>query len=60
MYIAYVNFRNAFSSIDHPQLLVIMEDLVSLLDAIEIVGDIYTNFKTTVYKSDVIINPPPQ
>ena len=56
IYLTYIDFRNAFGSIDHARLLALMEDLGFPLDAIDIVGNIYqssttsftgTNFGTT-------------
>lgn len=43
MYIAYMDFHNAFKSIGHIRLLAIMEDLGFPLIAIEIVGSIYAH-----------------
>ena len=40
IYLTYIDFRNAFGSIDHARLLALMEDLGYPLDAIEIVGNI--------------------
>jgi hypothetical protein len=47
IYILYIDFNNAFGSIDHARVLTIMEDLGYPLDAIEIIGNIYTNSTTT-------------
>ena len=47
IYLTYIDFRNAFGSIDHARLLVIMEDLSYPLDAVEIIGNIYTNSTTS-------------
>ena len=41
-----MNFKNAFRSIDHAQLLVIMKDLEYLEDAIKLVGNIYSQSNT--------------
>ena len=46
IYLTYIDFRNAFGSIDHARLLAIMEDLGYPLDAVEIVGNIYTDSTT--------------
>ena len=43
IYLTYIDFRNAFGSIDHARLLAIMKDLGYPLDAVEIVGNIYTD-----------------
>lgn len=59
IYLAYVDFINAFESVDHAKLLAIMEDMDNLKDAIGLVGYIYikstflffgTHFKITVPK----------
>ena len=47
IYLTYIDFPNAFGSIDHARLLAIMEDLGYPLDAIEIVGNIYNNSTTS-------------
>ena len=41
VYLIYIDFYNAFGSIDHVRLLVLMNDLGYSIDAIEIVGNIY-------------------
>ena len=41
IFIAYIDFQNAFISIDHARLLVLMKDLGFPLDAIGIIGNIY-------------------
>src|SRR6202022_1464921 len=46
IYLTYIDFRNAFGSIDHTRLLAIMEDLGFPPDTIEIVGNIYNNSTT--------------
>lgn len=38
IHITYIDFKSAFSSIDHPRLLVIMEDLDYPLDTIKLIG----------------------
>jgi hypothetical protein len=48
IYILYIAFKNTFGSIDHARLLTIIEDLGYPLDAIEIIGNTYTN-STTKY-----------
>ena len=47
IYLTYIDFNNAFGSIDHARLLALMEDLGYPLDAIEIVGNIYKNSSTS-------------
>lgn len=42
-YLAYIDFRNAFGFIEHARLLALMKDLGYPLDAIELVGNIYTS-----------------
>lgn len=41
IYLTYIDFQNAFGSIDHAGLLVIMEDLGYPVDEVEIIGNIY-------------------
>jgi hypothetical protein len=47
IYILYIDFKNAFGSIDHARLLAIMEDLGYPKDLVELTGNIYTNATTT-------------
>ena len=47
IYLLYIDFTNAFGSIDHARLLAIMEDLSYLLDAIKLIGNIYAISHTT-------------
>ena len=47
IYITYIDFRNAFGSIDHTRLLTLMEDLGYPQDAVELIGNIYTNSTTS-------------
>ena len=47
IYLLYIDFTNAFGSIDHARLLAIMEDLGYPLDAIKFIGNIYANSRTT-------------
>ena len=47
IYILYIDFKNAFGSIDHARLLAIMKDLGYLDDAINLIGNIYSQFTTT-------------
>ena len=58
IYLTYIDFRNAFGSIDHARLLAIMEDLGYPLDAIEIVGNIYNNSTTSFTGSHFGSTPP--
>jgi hypothetical protein len=60
IYLTYIDFRNAFGSIDHTRLLALMEDLGFPLDAVEIVGNIYTNSTTSFSGSHFGITPPIQ
>ena len=47
IYILYVDFKNAFGSIDHARLLAIMTDLGYPTDATTLVGNIYSQSSTT-------------
>ena len=47
IYLLYIDFKNAFGSIDHARLLAIMKDLGYPEDAIQIIGNIYSHFNTT-------------
>lgn len=47
IHLTYIDFQNAFGSIDHAILLALREDLGFPLDAIEIVGNIYHNSTTS-------------
>ena len=47
IYILYIDFKNAFGSIDHARLLAIMKDLGYLQDAVALVGNIYSQSNTT-------------
>jgi hypothetical protein len=47
IYILYIDFRNAFGSIDHARLLTIMEDIGYPIDAISLIGNIYTDSTTS-------------
>lgn len=51
IYLTYINFINDFGSIDHVRLLAWMEDLGYLKDAIELIGNIYTNSTTSFHRS---------
>ena len=43
MYLLYIDFKNTFGSIDHARLLAIMADLGYPQDAINLIGNIYSN-----------------
>ena len=58
IYLTYIDFRNAFGSIDHARLFALMEDLGYPLDAIEIVGNIYENSSTSFTGSHFGTTPP--
>ena len=47
IYILYIDFKNAFGSIDHARLLAIMKDLGYPNDAIHLIGNIYSKSTTT-------------
>jgi hypothetical protein len=51
IYLLYIDFKNAFGSIDHAQLLAIMADLGYLQDAINLFGSIYSNSSTIFFGS---------
>jgi hypothetical protein len=46
IYLLYIDFKNAFGSIDHARLLAIMADLGYPQDAINLIGNIYSNSST--------------
>ena len=48
IYLLYIDFTKVFGSIDHAKLLTIMTDLGSLLDAIKLIGSIYSESYTTI------------
>jgi hypothetical protein len=48
IYLLYIDFKNAFGSIDHARLLVIMADLGYPQDTINLIGNIYSN-STTIF-----------
>ena len=58
IYLTYIDFRNAFGSIDHARLLALMEDLGFPIDAIEIVGNIYKD-STTSFTGNTFGTTPP-
>ena len=47
IYILYIDFKNAFGSIDHARLLAIMKDLEYPNDTINLIGNIYSQSTTT-------------
>ena len=47
IYILYIDFKNAFGSINHTRLLAIMKDLGYPQDAVALVGNIYPQSTTT-------------
>jgi hypothetical protein len=47
IYILYIDFTNAFGSIDHAHLLVLMTDLGYPQDVVNLIGNIYYNSHTT-------------
>jgi hypothetical protein len=46
IYLLYIDFKNAFGSIDHARLLAIMDDLGYPQDAVTLVGNIYSQSST--------------
>jgi hypothetical protein len=48
IYLLYIDFTNAFGSINHARLLAIMIDLGYLLDAIKLIGSIYSKSYITI------------
>jgi hypothetical protein len=52
IYLLYIDFKNAFGSIDHARLLAIMADLGYPQDAINLVGNIYSNSFIIFFGSD--------
>jgi hypothetical protein len=51
IYLLYIDFKNAFGSIDHARLLTIMADLGYLQDAINLIGNIYSSSSTIFFGS---------
>jgi hypothetical protein len=51
IYLLYIDFKNAFGSIDHARLLAIMANLGYLQDAINLIGNIYSNSSTMFFGS---------
>ena len=58
IYLTYIDFRNAFRSIDHARLLALMEDMGYPTNAVEIVGDIYTQTTTSFTYNQSGTTPP--
>ena len=58
IYITYIDFKNAFGSIDHARLLSLMEDLGYPTDAIEIISNIYKDSTTSFTGSTFGTTPP--
>jgi hypothetical protein len=48
IYLLYIDFTNAFGSIDHARLLAIMLDLGYPTDAVKLIGNIYSESHTTI------------
>jgi hypothetical protein len=51
IYLLYIDFKNAFGSIDHARLLAIMADLGYLQDAVNLIDNIYLNSSTMFFGS---------
>ena len=47
IWVLYIDFTNAFGSVDHPRLLAILEDLGFPEDTVRIVKNLYTDARTT-------------
>lgn len=60
IYLTYIDFKNAFNSIDHPRLLATMDDLEYPLDAIELIGNIYIKSSTSFRGTHFTTTPPIQ
>ena len=58
IYLTYIDFRNAFGSIDHVRLLALMEDLGYPSNAVELVGDIYIHSTTSFTGNQFGTTPP--
>jgi hypothetical protein len=58
IFLFYINFLNAFGSIDHAKLLAIMTDLGYPIDAVNLIGNIYSN-STTMFTGDYFGKNPP-
>lgn len=57
IYLTYIDFQNAFGSIDYTRLLALMKDLGFPLDAVKIIGNIYQN-STTPFSRNHFKTPP--
>ena len=51
IYIHYIDFKNAFGSIDHARLLAIMKDLEYPNESISLIGNIYSQ-SSTIYTGE--------
>ena len=60
IYLTYIDFINAFGSIDHARLLALMEDLGYPQDAVKLIGNIYTNSTISFHGSHFGATPPIQ
>ena len=58
IYILYIDFKNAFGSIDHARLLAIMKNLGYPQDAVALVGNIYSQSTTTFIGNFLIKHNP--
>ena len=58
IYITYIDFQNAFGSIDHTRLLALIEDLGYTLDAIEVIKNMYKNSTTSFTGNHFGTTPP--
>ena len=47
IYLLYIDFKNAFGSLDHTRLLAVMKNLGYPTDAITLIGNIYADSTTT-------------
>jgi hypothetical protein len=51
IYLLYIDFKNAFGSLDHVRLLAIMKDLGYPTDAVTLIGNIYAD-STTIFTGE--------
>ena len=51
IYLLYIDFKNAFGSLDHARLLAIMKDLGYPTDAVTLIGNIYAD-STTIFTGE--------
>jgi hypothetical protein len=54
IYLLYIDFKNAFGSINHARLLAIMTDLGYPQDAINLIGNIYSNSSTKFFGTHLV------